>query len=119
MAVMPIREREAFDAHWRRILPDERTVIRTIDVDGEAAGHVLSWEQEGRRLIGYWVGREFWGQGLATRALAELVVELSTRPLYAWVARSNVGSQRVLEKCGFTVAEERTSDVPELLYELQ
>jgi RimJ/RimL family protein N-acetyltransferase len=117
MAVMPVRDREAFDAHWRRILADDGTVIRTIDVDGEAAGHVLSWEQEGRRLIGYWVGREFWGRGLATRALAEFVAELP-RPLYAWVARSNVGSNRVLQKCGFTVAEERTTDVPELLYEL-
>ena len=32
------------------------------------------WEQDGRRLIGYWVGMEFWGRGLATRALAEFVL---------------------------------------------
>ena len=47
------------------------------------------------------MGREFWGRGLATGALSELAVEIPERPLHAWVAASNVGSIRVLEKCGF------------------
>ena len=71
MALMPARDREAFDAHWRRILADEGAVIRTIDAGGEVAGNVLSWQLEGRQLVGYWVGREFWGRGLATAALRE------------------------------------------------
>ena len=62
----------------------------------------------------------FWGRGLATAALAEFVEELDTRPLHAWVATSNVGSIRVLEKCGFVkVGSQRTTDVEELLYELR
>jgi RimJ/RimL family protein N-acetyltransferase len=117
MAVFPAREREAFDAHWRRILASGN-VVRVIEVDGQVAGNVVSWEQDGRRLVGYWLGREFWGRGLATAALAELVQELGTRPLHAWVASSNAGSVRVLEKCGFVRVGERTTDVEEYLYEL-
>ena len=60
-----------------------------------------SWQQDGQQLLGYWVGREWWGRGVATQAVALLVDELSLRPLYAHVARHNVGSIRVLEKCGF------------------
>jgi RimJ/RimL family protein N-acetyltransferase len=125
MALMPTRDREAFDAHWRRTLADDGVVIRTIDADGEVAGNVVSWQLDGRQVVGYWLGREFWGRGLATAALAELVQELEVRPLHAWVARSNLGSIRVLEKCGFVRVgeqsehDERIGQVVELfLYEL-
>ena len=118
MAVFPAREREAFDAHWRKLLADDRLIVRAIEVDGEVAGNIGSWEQDGLQLVGYWLGREFWGRGLATAALAELARELETRPLHAWVASSNVGSIRVLEKCGFVRVGERTTDIEEYLYEL-
>jgi RimJ/RimL family protein N-acetyltransferase len=118
MAVFPAREREAFDAHWGRVLANDRNVVRAIEVDGEVAGNIGSWEQDGRRFVGYWLGRDFWGRGLATAALAEFVQELEVRPLHAWVAASNVGSIRVLEKCGFVRIGEHTSDVEEYLYEL-
>ena len=95
MAIFPARDRESFDAHWRRILADPSVTVRTIDYDGAVAGNVGSWEQEGRQLVGYWIGREFWGRGIATSALSQLVAELG-RPLYAWAARSNLGSIRVL-----------------------
>jgi RimJ/RimL family protein N-acetyltransferase len=124
MAGVPSRDRAAFDAHWRRILPDGNNVIRVIDVDGVAAGHVLSWPSEGRRYVGYWVAREFWGRGLATAALAEYLGEVRERPLHALVSTDNVGSIRVLEKNGFVVigpADDRLADegVPGLLYELR
>ena len=67
----------------------------------------MSWDRDGKHLVGYWLGREFWGQGLATRALRELVDELE-RPLYAEVATTNIGSIRVLEKCGFKVVGSET-----------
>jgi RimJ/RimL family protein N-acetyltransferase len=118
MAIFPARDRESFDAHWGRILADDSVTNKTIVLEGEVAGNIACWRQEGRRFVGYWIGREFWGKGLATRALRELTVELSDRPLYAWVASSNVGSIRVLEKCGFIRVGSRTTDVEELLYEL-
>jgi RimJ/RimL family protein N-acetyltransferase len=125
MAVFPAREREAFDAHWRRVLADDSNVVRAIEVDGEVAGNIGSWEQDGRRLVGYWIGREFWGRGIATSALSQLAAELG-RPLHAWVASSNLGSIRVLEKCGFVQVgshaehDERFGEVvEELLFELR
>jgi RimJ/RimL family protein N-acetyltransferase len=118
MAVFPAREREAFDAHWRRVLADDTAVVRVIESEGEVAGNIGSWEQDGQQLVGYWLGREFWGRGLATAALAELTEELDTRPLHAWVAAGNLGSIRVLEKCGFARVGARTTDVEEYLYEL-
>ena len=86
MAIFPAREREAFDAHWRRVLANDRNVVRVIEVDGEVAGNIGSWEQDGKQLVGYWLGRKFWGRGLATAALGEFVDELGVRPLHAWVA---------------------------------
>jgi RimJ/RimL family protein N-acetyltransferase len=118
MAIFPARDRASFDAHWQRILADESLVKKTIVHEGKVAGNVGCWEQDGQRLVGYWVGREFWGKGLATRALAEFVEEVTARPLHAWVATSNLGSIRVLEKCGFVTIGSRTTDVEELLFEL-
>ena len=107
MAVFPARDREAFDAHWQRLLADDSLIKKTIVHGGQVAGNIGCWEQDRRRLIGYWVGKEFWGRGLATRALGEFVEDLP-RPLHAWVARSNVGSIRVLEKCGFVAVGSHT-----------
>ncbi len=88
-------------AHWARSRANPTGVLRTIVVGGEVAGNVVSWVQAGSRLVGYWVGREFWGRGIATAALALFLDEVTERPLHAYVATSNVGSIRVLEKCGF------------------
>jgi RimJ/RimL family protein N-acetyltransferase len=106
MADFPARDREAFDAHWERVLADETLTKKTIVFEGQVAGNIGSWEHDGRRLVGYWLGKEFWGKGLATKALAELIDELGTRPLYAYVAKTNAGSIRVLEKCGFVRSDE-------------
>ena len=100
MAAFPPREWEPFESHWRRIRQDEILVTKTIVFEGQVVGNVVSWSRDDRRFVGYWLGREFWGKGLATRALAELVEELD-RPLYAEVSTTNIGSIRVLEKCGF------------------
>jgi len=117
MAAFPSRERDAFFDHWHRTMGDDQCILRTIVADGEVVGNMLSWERDGKRLVGYWLGREFWGRGLATRALAEFVEELAVRPLYAEVATTNIGSIRVLEKCGFTrvgTEIEQTEDFGEL-----
>jgi RimJ/RimL family protein N-acetyltransferase len=120
MAAFPARDREAFDAHWKnKVLGAPGVVVRTIVGDGEVAGNVVSWESEDERLVGYWIGREFWGKGLATHALQELTGEVTQRPLHAWVVTSNVASIRVLEKCGFVRVGSQKNDVEELLFELR
>ena len=109
MAAFPARDRPAFDAHWVKILADPSSVIRTIEYAGQVAGNVLSFVMEGKREVGYWLGREYWGKGIATRALRVFLEQYPTRPLYAHVVQHNQGSIRVLEKCGFErVGEDRS-----------
>jgi RimJ/RimL family protein N-acetyltransferase len=101
-------DRAAYDAHWARIRQLDTVTIRTIVVDEAVVGSVLKYEMDGRPEVSYWFGREFWGQGIATRALALFLEEVTDRPMYARVAADNVGSIRVLEKCGFErIAKER------------
>ncbi len=107
MAAFSSRERDAFLTHWRTNVLRPENLARSIVVGGLVAGYISSWEQDGKRLVAYWIGREHWGRGLATRALSEFLVLEPIRPLHAFVAVQNVGSIRVLEKCGFrTVAQE-------------
>ncbi|MBB5934396.1 GNAT family N-acetyltransferase [Streptomyces zagrosensis] len=101
-AVFKPRERERFMTHWEnRVLGDPTGIIQTVIVDGENAGNIVSWEDGGHRLVGYWFGRSFWGRGIGTRALTQFLDLVPTRPLYADPFESNVASVRLLERCGF------------------
>ena len=118
--------REAFITHWNRIRTAATICIKTILCDGQVAGSVLSYEEDGRPEVSYWLGREYWGHGIATWALGEFLQTANLkRPIYARVAKDNLASRRVLEKCGFAViAEEwgfanaRGMEIEELLLEL-
>ena len=96
-------DRNAFEAHWSRVLADPTVTLRTVLLDGRIAGHVGSYFDQdlAQPEVFYWIGREFWGRGIASRALVEYLRERTTRPIYARVATDNVGSIRVLEKAGF------------------
>jgi RimJ/RimL family protein N-acetyltransferase len=104
MAGFPSREWEPFIAHWNKILLNDTILKKTIIVDGEVAGNIVSFIQEGEREVGYWIGREHWGKGVATQALRQFLDLVKERPLYAHVAKHNTASLRVLEKCGFKMA---------------
>jgi RimJ/RimL family protein N-acetyltransferase len=112
-------DHEAFMAHWAKIRCDPTVMHRTILVAGEVAGNIASFVMEGEREVGYWLGKAYWGKGIATAALAQFLTIETTRPLYAHVAQDNIGSRRALEKCGFTIAgvdkeysRARDTDVP-------
>ena len=103
MARVPARDREAFDANWATIRGDDATTVRVVDDGaGGVAGWVLAFPHDGELRLGYWIAREHWGRGLATRAVRAFLAEVPARPLHATVATDNVASRRVLEKCGFT-----------------
>ena len=120
-------DREAFLAHWHRILADTTNIIQTIVVNGQVAGSVSSYEEEGRPEVTYWLGKEYWGKGIATWALKEFLAQKNQiRPIYARVAKDNLASRRVLEKCGFKIigeskgfANARGQEVEEFLLELR
>jgi RimJ/RimL family protein N-acetyltransferase len=103
VAVFSAREWDAFIAHWQtRILAVPTARAMTIVADGKVAGYVSSWESDGKTLVAYWIGREFWGRGIAPSAVAEFLAHHERRrPIHACVAQSNARSIRVLEKCGF------------------
>ena len=90
-------DRAAFMAYWAKILADHSVIKRTILHDEQVAGNIVSFEWDGKREVGYWLGKEYWGRGLATRALLEFLTVVKTRPLYAHAAADNVDSIRVLE----------------------
>ena len=119
-------DREAFTTHWKKILVLPTSINRTIVCDGQVVGSVASYEESGKPEVTYWIGRAHWGKGIATRALTAFLAQVNTtRPIYARVAKDNLGSRRVLEKCGFQVigemkgfANARGEEIEELLLEL-
>jgi RimJ/RimL family protein N-acetyltransferase len=111
MAAFPPRDRDAFFAHWRKILADASGLVRTVLAGDEVVGHVCAFDMAGEREVGYWIAREHWGRGIATRALEAFLRLERTRPLQAHVAAHNLGSIRVLEKCGFTRAGEGRGEI--------
>lgn len=112
MAAFPARDRDAFIAHWAKILGDAKITKKAILFGGQMAGNIVSFEQAGVSKVGYWIGRTYWGKGVATSALSEFLGHVKERPLYAHVAKHNVASIRVLTKCGFAVCGEvQVSDI--------
>lgn len=117
--------REEFDKHWEKIRDDATIIIRTIEYRKSVVGNVASFLMKGKREVSYWIGKEFWGQGIATEALLDFIKIIEERPLYAHVAFDNFGSIRVLEKSGFNkigksnfFAKARSKEIEEYIFEL-
>ncbi|WP_433274147.1 GNAT family N-acetyltransferase [Actinosynnema sp. CS-041913] len=118
-------DRAAFLVRWARILADDAVVAKAIEFDGRVVGHVLRFSQFGEPEVSYWIDRAYWGMGLASAALREYLELDPVRPLYARAAVDNVGSLRVLDKCGFVAvgedvgfAEGRGEEVEEFILRL-
>lgn len=79
------------------------------DEGGRFVGTASLMPREGERfVVGYWVGRPYWGRGYATeatQAMVDLAFERLDAPSVAASARvTNGASRRVLEKSGFQYA---------------
>jgi RimJ/RimL family protein N-acetyltransferase len=109
MAATIARTKEAFDAHWAKVLTDPAVTARGIVVGGTLVGLVSCFQRDGQDHIGYWIDRDYWGRGIASRALELLLGEVVKRPLIATAATSNGASLRVLQKCGFVIEQVRDS----------
>ncbi len=133
MVAFESRDRAAFDQHWAKLLADDTLLKKTIVVasavsadspaQNQVGGHIGSWTSDGKREVGYWLDRAFWGRGIATAALTAFLRLEQTRPLYASVAKHNAASLRVLQKCGFTISRSadepsKAGDVPRVLLTL-
>ncbi|HSI13769.1 MAG TPA: GNAT family N-acetyltransferase [Chthoniobacter sp.] len=119
-------DRPAFLARWHRWLADPTIIARTIVLDGGIVGYVMSYEEDGKPEVTYWLGRYYWGQGLATRALSAFLQQGNpARPIFARCAQDHSASARILEKCGFAVISEsqgfanaRNAEIAEWLWQL-
>jgi RimJ/RimL family protein N-acetyltransferase len=113
------RTAAVFSAHWDKVLADSNIVAKAIIIDDLPTGYISCFQRDGISCVGYWVGREFWGQGIASRALELLLNEVAIRPLHAHVATSNRASLRVLEKCGFVVRSVQVTPADDRLLECE
>lgn len=118
-------DRYQFDAHWLRIRRETGVLIRTIVTEGQVAGYVLSYLSELGPEVSYWLGKDFWGKGVASAALVAFLDVQRVRPIFGRVAKDNAGSRRVMEKCGFEVIREerdfanaRGEEIDELVLKL-
>lgn len=85
---------------WFKAICLGKKVIGSITLDRGRGPHSCKAE------LGYVIARKYWGNNLATKAI-KLAIEsgfndLDVERIEAYVDPSNIGSQRVLEKNGFT-----------------
>jgi RimJ/RimL family protein N-acetyltransferase len=118
-------DRKAFDEKWKKIRSSKDTVIKTILFEEKIAGHIAKFLMFGKPEITYWIGNEFWGKGIASHACMNFLKVIEQRPLYARAAKDNIGSIRVLEKCGFVktgtekaFANARNQEIEEVIFKL-
>lgn len=118
------KDKEAYIAKWNKLLHD-KVNIRTIIVDGEIAGSVSTWMLMDDPQLSYGVAKKYWGKGIATNAVQQFLPMVPERPLYGRVAFDNIGSARVLEKCGFRKVDEdaffafaRKKEIAEYIFRL-
>jgi ribosomal-protein-alanine N-acetyltransferase len=118
-------DKNAYIAKYTRFLSDPTINMRTILLEENIVGSVAKYVMEGDAEITYWIDKKYWGQGIATHALNEFLKIENTRPILGRAAFDNVGSQRVLEKCGFIqvgtdrgFASARKAEIEEVIYKL-
>ncbi len=119
MAAVVPRDSQSFYSHWEKILVDPSIVARAITLDSVLVGDITCFNMDGLDSVGYWIARDYWGRGIATRALDLLLQEVRKRPLHARAARHNVASIRVLEHGGFVLTGYQHSPATERFLECE
>jgi RimJ/RimL family protein N-acetyltransferase len=105
-------DRKKFDAHMEMVMSNPEGTLRAITSDDLFVGTIGSYVSDGATEVTYWIDRAYWGQGVASRALALFLDELQVRPLRARAASDNAGSLRVLDRAGFQILGTEVSFAP-------
>ncbi|HEX3080270.1 MAG TPA: GNAT family N-acetyltransferase [Puia sp.] len=118
-------DKAAYISKYSKFLDDPTINMKTILVGNRIVGSIAKFEIEGNAEVTYWIDKDFWGQGIATSALKHLLNIEKKRPITGRTAFDNVGSQKVLEKCGFVkigtdkgFANGRQAEIEEFIYKL-
>ncbi len=119
-------DKKVYIEKWTSLLSDEKVNVKTILLDSDIVGSIAKFEMNGNAEITYWIGKEFWGKGIASSALKKFLEIEKTRPIYGRVAFDNIGSQKVLVNCGFSeigtergFANAREKEIEEFVFELK
>lgn len=119
-------DRSVFDSHWKRIMKSNDVRIRTILYENQIVGHIAKFIMFEKPELTYWIDRKYWGKGIATESLIIFLSEIKIRPIFARAAKDNLGSIRVLEKCGFEIiayergfAQARGEEIEEVVMQLE
>ena len=99
------------DAEWWIQTGHKEGIVRAIQYEEEFAGvigvHSGSYHHAKNAEIGYWLGEDFWGKGIATKSVGIMTARaFQTKNIvriYAPVFAPNKLSMRVLEKNGYTL----------------
>ncbi len=118
-------DRAAFDRHWQKIFADDSVQKMAIELDGQLVGSLGKFVMFDLPQVTYWIDKLYWGRGIATAALATFLKSYTDRPLYASTAFDNMGSMKVLQKCGFVemdrdrgFANARNAEIEEIIFRL-
>ena len=118
-------DKSAYLSKYTKLLSDPTVNNQTIIIDSIIVGSIAKFEIDGQAEVTYWIDKNFWGKGIATKALEYLLTIENARPIIARVAFDNYGSQKVLEKCGFEktgkdtgFANARQTEIEEFIYRL-
>jgi len=118
-------DKTAYMEKYTKLLIDPTVNMRTIKVNDVIVGSIAKYVMENEAEITYWIDKPYWGQGVASTALTQFLALENTRPIFGRVAFDNIGSQRVLEKCGFVkigtdrgFASARGAEIDEYIYKL-
>jgi len=118
-------DRSAYLNKHTQLLNEPTVNNQTIIVNNAIVGSIAKFEIAGEAEITYWIDRNFWGQGIATKALSTFLAIEPARPIFGRAAFDNFGSQKVLEKCGFVkigkdqgFANARQTVIDEFIYKL-
>ena len=118
-------DKEAYINKWRRLMKDDTINMQTIIIGDKVIGCVVKFLIEGDAEITYALDKEYWGKGITTKAVKEFLEIEPTRPIHGRVAFDNFGSQRILEKTGFTrigremgFANARGKEIEEFIYKI-
>ena len=117
--------KEAYITKYTKLVNDPKIHNKTIYLDNKIVGSIAKFEMEGQAELTYWIDKNHWGKGIATKALTEFLKIETSRPIYGRAASDNIGSRKVLEKCGFKsigtdkgFANARGKKIEETIYKL-
>lgn len=118
-------DEKAFVLKWTSVLHNPEIIMKSIFWADTLVGSVLVYRMDGEPQLSYWIGKQWWGKGIATQAVRQLLEAFTERPLFASAAEDNAGSRAVLVKCGFQslrtetgYANARGAEIAEVIYQL-